>query len=159
EVLLEIAESLEDGLQSVSGSLDHVFERRNALEEVLVERDLLLRLPRRFVHDPDARKDEQLRVAAPAELLLVVIAQTADLAVQQRSRSSVARASQRSAAPQRSLGTRRLRALRTVILVKPLARLLAQPPCVHHLYEQRARAVFRIAEPILEDSEDREARI
>ena len=46
EVLLEVAHRLEERLDGLGGALDDVLERRDPLEEVLVEGDLLLRLPR-----------------------------------------------------------------------------------------------------------------
>src|SRR5262249_50088994 len=45
------------------------------------------------------------------------------------------------------------------VLVEALAGLLAEPPRIHHADEERARAVLRVAEAVLEDAEDRQARV
>ena len=79
EVLLEVPHGLEERLDGLRGPLDDVLERRDALEEVLVERDLLLRLAR-LVDDAHAREDEELGVAPQAQLLVVAILEAADLA-------------------------------------------------------------------------------
>jgi hypothetical protein len=82
EVLLEIPHGLEQGLHGLGRALDHVLERRDPLQQMLIEGDLLLGLPRLFDHS-DAREHEQLRVAAGAELLVFGILQAADLAIHQ----------------------------------------------------------------------------
>ena len=79
EVLLEVPEGLEEGLDRLACPLDDVLERRDPLEEVLVERDFLGRLlPLR--DDADPGKDEELGVAARAVLFLVRVLQSANLA-------------------------------------------------------------------------------
>ena len=87
EVLLEVAHRLEERLDRLGRALDDVLERRDPLEQVLVEGDLLLGLPR-LLDDADAGEDEELGVAARAELLVVGVLEAADLAEHQRSRQS-----------------------------------------------------------------------
>ena len=122
---------LEEGLHGLGRPLDDVLERRDPLEEVLVEGDLLLRLPR-LLDDADAREHEELRVAAGAELFVVRVL--------------------RARRPGRTSGCRR-------VARRSPARLLAEPARVHHPDEQRARPVARVAEALLEDPEDREAGV
>src|SRR5262249_26553511 len=81
QVLLEVADRLEEGLDGLRGPLDHVLECRDPFEQVLVERDPLLRLAGALVDDAHAREHEQLRVAASAELLVVRVLRAAGLAV------------------------------------------------------------------------------
>ena len=80
EVLLEVAHGLEEGLDGLRGPLDHVLERRDALEQMLVEGDLLRGLSG-LLDDADAREDEELGVAGGAVLVLVRVPQPADLAI------------------------------------------------------------------------------
>jgi len=82
QVPLEVSERLEERLDGVSGALDHFLERRDPLQEVLVERDLFLRLSPLF-DDSDSREHEKLRLTADAELLVVGVPGAADLAEHQ----------------------------------------------------------------------------
>ena len=82
EVLLQVAHRLEERLDGLGGALDDVLEGRDALQEVLVERNLLLGLAG-LLDDADAREDEELGVAARAELFVVGVLEAADLAVHQ----------------------------------------------------------------------------
>jgi hypothetical protein len=57
EVLLQVSHGLEEGLHGLGRALDHVLERRDPLEQVLVEGDLLLGLPR-LLDDADTGENE-----------------------------------------------------------------------------------------------------
>ena len=80
EVLLQVSHGLEQRLDRLRGPLHDVLERRDPLKQMLVERNLLLRLGR-ILDDPDAREHEKLGVAAGAELLVVRVPEAAHLAV------------------------------------------------------------------------------
>ncbi len=82
KVPLEVSERLEERLDRVAGALDELLERRNPLEEVLIQGDLFLRFAP-LLDDPDPGEDEQLRLAADAEFLVVGVSRAADLAEHQ----------------------------------------------------------------------------
>ena len=110
QVLLEIADRLEERLDGLARPLDHVLQGRDPFEQVLVERDLLLRLAGALVHDAHAGEDEELGVAAPAELLVVRVLRAAGLAIHERTllpgRHPGNRLGQRTATERRGLPKR-----------------------------------------------------
>ena len=81
EVLLLLLEGRQDVAHGLGGALDHLLEDRDALEQVLVEREVLLGslLLELDLVGARPRQHQQLLVAAVAVLGLVVLQRAADL--------------------------------------------------------------------------------
>ena len=87
EILLEIPQGFEEGLDRLPRALDHVLERRDPLEQMLVEGNLLRVSPPSST-TPTPESTRSLELTAGAELLFVGVLQAADLAVHVAGRAS-----------------------------------------------------------------------
>ena len=135
-----LPERLEERLDRFGRALDDVLEGRDPLQQVLVERDLFLRLPRtpRRRPTPESTRSFELQRAQNSSSSGFLRPQTWQYIVLR---------------PQ-ALSGRSGRGIR-----RSPPRFLAQPAGVHHPDQQRARPVLRVAEAVLEDAQDGETGV